>query len=139
MIGQITINDFLSENARLTFVDKSHVGKIIPFQKLKNYIGKKVIIESKTQGYNTDVPKSWYKVVIIKDYCKDADLTYKLNKTTGEYVPDFSYDKVIFSDDKKKAHRGNMSTREIDCTNGRYKPFGGFAKYAGCFYEYKAI
>ena len=108
MIGQITINDFLSENASLTFVDKSHVGKIIPFQKLKNYIGKRVIIESKTQGYNTDVPKSWYKV-------------------------------VIFSDDKKKAHRGNMSTREIDCTNGRYKPFGGFAKYAGCFYEYKAI
>ena len=46
--GQLSLNSFLSDAAPIGYVDESRVGDIIPFQRLKDYIGKKVIYQ--TQG-----------------------------------------------------------------------------------------
>ena len=128
--GQITLNDILSEDVPLEYTDDSHKGNMIPFQKLSEYIGKRVLIEMPRQSAID------YKVVIIKSYYKDADRSYRLNKNSGEYEVEHTYDKVGFSDDRKKQHKENMWVGEIYCSNGRFKPA---FPYPECFYEYRVI
>ena len=128
--GQITLNDILSESVPLGYVDESRKGKVIPFQELANYIGRRVVIELAWQS------GVCYRVVMIKNYYKDADHTYRLNKSTGEYEMEHTYDKVGYSDDKKKAHKENSWVGEIHCKNGRWKPY---FEYPNCFYEYNAM
>ena len=131
--GQITLNEFLSQDVPLTWTDASHKGEMIPFQKLRDYIGKRVLIEMPRQSAVD------YKVVMIKNYYENADHSYRYDPATGEYLMEHTYDKVGFSDDKKKAHKENSWVGEIFCRNGRWKPTGNFSEYAECFYEYNAM
>ena len=128
--GQISLNEYLSEGVPLTFTDISHKGEMIPFQKLKNYIGKRVLIEMPRESAID------YKVVMIKNYYENADHSYRYNAETGDYEMEHTYDKVGFSDDKRKAHKENSWVGEIYCRNGRWEPT--FA-YPECFFEYKAL
>ena len=131
--GQITLNEFLTRDVPLTWADASRKGDMIPFQRLKDYIGKRVLIEMPRESAVD------YRVVMIKNYYENADHSYKLNKKTGKYEMEHTYDKVGYSDDKNKAHKENSWVGEIYCKNGRWKPEGNFSEYAECFYEYKAI
>ena len=127
--GQITLNDLLTENVPLSWSDESHKGNMIPFQKLKDYIGKKVLIERSTVSLTT------YNVVMITNYYENADHVWTLNERSGKYEQDYAYDKVGYSDDKRR-HKKNAWVDEIDCYNGRFEPLRMCPQ---CFYEYRAI
>ncbi len=126
--GQISLYDIFSQDVALDWTDASHKGTMIPFQNLNDYIGKRVVIEMPRESAVD------YKVVMIKSYRKNADHSYRFNKATGEYVISHTYDKVGFSDDKRR-FKENSWVGEIFCSNGRWKPIYA---YPECFYEYKA-
>ena len=67
--GQLTLNDLMSENIPLGWINKAKAGNVIPFQKLKDYIGKKVICQTGSGNGETV-----NKVVIITDYYNNLDI-----------------------------------------------------------------
>ncbi len=131
--GQLNLNDILSQDAPLTWSDATHKGRMIPFQELKHFIGRRVLLEMPRESAVD------YKVVMIKSYYENAEHSYRYNKVTGEYEMEHTYDKVGMSDENRKNHKENSWVGEIFCKNGRWKPTGNFSEYAECFYEYKVI
>ena len=128
--GQICLSELISSTLPLNdYVDKKNVGKVIPFQRLIDYIGRKVVIGMPWQSGTA------YRLVMITSYQKNADHSYRLNKKTGEYEVEHTYDRIGYSDDKRR-HKENAWVGEISCTNGRFKPL---FEYPECFYEYKAF
>ena len=110
-------------------------GDVIPFRKLREYIGKDVVYKC----------ESGYKVVCITGFTEDSDPVYrKLDDFRSEsglvydeyvnaYIHDvcmpkdlkphygISYysDRVMFSDNLKKRTKGDCSVAEHYCSNGR--------------------
>lgn len=152
MSGQITINDYLTKDIPFGWVDDSKVGSIIPFQKLKDYIGKGVIYRSVTGSSENE--KFWNKVVMIKDYFDESDTYYSLEKNGDiSYYNDFERslssnekkkqmkkafvcDRIAYTDDNR-TKKANSWLSEAYCTNGRYQITHNSSSV--CFYEYKAI
>lgn len=142
----MTIADFINSNIEVGewLEDNSKVGKMIPFQHLKDFIERKVVIDMPRQGVD-----HCYKVVMIKSYQENADHTYKLKKNPKKMVSnsllkdlsaerediweiEHTYDRIGYSDDKGKKHKENSWVSEIYCSNGRFKTAH---LYPECFYE----
>ncbi len=152
LLGQLSLNDFFAESVSLGSIGDDKVGAVIPFQKLKDYIGKRVVYRSVT-GSNGD-EKFWNKVVMIKDYFEKSDTYYSLEengKTSiyNEYIkslsskqkqeqmkPAFVCDRIAYSDDDR-TKKTNSWLSEAFCTNGRHRIVHNSSAVG--FYEYKAM
>ena len=111
--GQISLYDYFSNTAKIGPADNKNVGIEIPFQKLKDYIGKMLIYASGS-GDKTD-----YRVIKLTDYYDESDqyFSYTENGVTeyiSEYVmqlsseekkkkmkPVFVCDRIAYSDDRR--------------------------------------
>lgn len=142
--GQLSLNSFLSDTVPIGYVDESRVGDIIPFQRLKDYIGKKVIYQ--TQGNIKS-----QRVVLIKDYFKNSDTYYsnEEGETINEFIlslsseekkkqfkPAFKCDRIAYSDDARTL-KTNSWLSEAYCINGRYQITHNSSSV--CFCEYKVM
>lgn len=142
--GQLTLNSFLSDAAPIGYVDESKVGVPIPFQRLKDYIGKKVIYQTQGNGKTQ-------RVVMVKKYYESSDTFYsdEEGNTINEYVLSlsseekkkrfkkaFSCDRIAYSDDARTL-KANSWLSEAYCSNGRHQVVHNASSV--CFYEYKAM
>lgn len=152
MTGQISINDYLSKDIPLGWVDDSKIGAIIPFQNLKDYIGKRVIYRSAI-GSNTD-EGFFNKLVLIKEYLDKSDTYYTIEEDGNvsfynDYIRSISSkdkqekmkkafvcDRIAYSDDNR-TKKANSWLSEAFCINGRYRITHNSSSV--CFCEYKAI
>lgn len=142
--GQISLNDFLSEKVHLGWTKETSLGKVIPFQNLKDFIEKKVIYKDALGQ----------KVVIIKNYFSKSDTFYSYGeagttKLFNDYIAKlqssaiqkklkvaFVCDRIAYTDDDR-TRKTNSWLSEAFCTNGRYQVTHDASSV--CFYEYKAI
>ena len=147
--GQLTLNDLMSENIPLGWINKAKAGNVIPFQKLKDYIGKKVICQTGSGNGETV-----NKVVIITDYynnldtyysCDENDNTVYMNdyvyslsskETKDKYKPAFKCDRIAYSDDDR-TKKTNSWLSEVFCSCGRHNIYHNNSQI--CFYELNAI
>lgn len=133
--GQESIYSFLTADVPIGFVEESKRGNVIPFERLKDYIGKRVIYQSAT-GSEPDT-KFWHKVVLIKDYYEKSDQYYskeedgvvtymndfvmslQSKETKKKYHKAFVCDRIAYSDDER-TKKANSWLSEAYCRNGRY-------------------
>lgn len=148
--GQLSFNDILADAIPMGFVDETKVGKVIPFQELKNYKDKKVIYEA-FYGSGDDA-KSYYRVVLIKDYydkadpyfrnevddtiCNDFIRSLSSEETKKHLVPAFVCDRIAYSDDNRTG-KANSWLSEVYCSTGRHQICHNSSKV--CFHELKAM
>lgn len=117
---------------------KDRIGKMIPFARLSEFIGKDVIMELNSKFVS-------YKVVRITSFRKDSERIYNSpNGIVGEWLFDNVYsennknnciyigtaDRIGYSDNEKG--KENAWVSEYFCTNGRYIPT---TSYTECMYE----
>lgn len=124
--GQLAFSDYLNETLSLGYVDNGcgMIGPEIPFARLGEYIGKKILISSPRES-STD-----YKIVIVTSFRKDGENVYRYSSTkTYEIIGKAS--RIGFTDDNRRK-KENSWVSELYCTNGRYK---GSNKYQSCMYE----
>jgi hypothetical protein len=151
--GQLSLDGFLVASVPLGHVDGAKKGNMIPFQKLKDFIGKKVIYQSET-GAEGD-RKYGYKLVLIKDYFEDSDqyfqktengnVTYmneyimslQSENTKKQYEPAFVCDRIAYSDDDRTSKKANSWLSEAYCLNGRHQITHNSSSVS--FFEYKAM
>ena len=129
-------------------------GRMLNFQEIESFIGKKVLYESSTASNKS------YKVVVILDYFKDCDKVYARAEDAtpdwdyGEYVNGFIHDvcmpdhkkpqyvvdhicdRIGYSDSKKNQKKANSWISEMYCNGGRWKPI---SNYPVAFYEFLEV
>lgn len=151
ILGQMSFNDIFAENVPIgSFVNITKVGTEIPFQKLKDCIGKKVVERIPTGLSDSFI----YKVIMIKDYFVNSDIYYSreekgstalisryLYSTFSEKEKSkmkfaFRCDQVAYTDDER-TKKANSWLSEIYCQSG--KNFAPHGSYSYNFYEYKAL
>lgn len=138
--GQVSLYDLFTQDVPLEACGAEHVGRIIGFRDLENYIGKRVVLSCPSREH------VYYKVVIITSFTKDSDNIWK-KKDSGELINDFLYelnrrpdcytkdhvcDRIGYSDDNRR-HKENSWVSEAYCSNGRWEPLIAFPE---CFFEY---
>ena len=148
LAGQLSLYDIFTQNVPIGFIGEEHKGRKLKFQELEDYVGKRVVISRSTTN------SEYYSVVTITSYHKNAGRTYKLKNNAersthgyptrlneyiwslgmdkDEYAPDYFYDQIGYSDDKRNC-KENSWVGEIYCSNGRHEPI---ANYPENFYEY---
>lgn len=112
---QMTMSDFLPKELPLGWLKDEDValykGDIIPFERLPDYIGERIIEELPRQSAID------YRIVLVKDYLKDSDKVYRWKDGDSELIG--ICDRVRLSDDNRKG-KANMWVSEMYCRDGRY-------------------
>ncbi len=123
--GQTTLFEYKHRNTALGYVLDNDIGAIrgasISFDRLSDYIGKKVLLEMPRQSA-TD-----YKIIKIIRFWKDCDNCYIQNGS--KFTVHGKVSKVAYVDDKKFRE---YSANELYYSNGRY---AGKTSYQSCMYE----
>ncbi len=141
--GQISLYDFFTQDIPLAYCEAEHVGKMIKFQDLESYVGKRVVLSCPTST------RECYRVVLVTSYRKDSDPVWKSKTVPDDYINDFLHelnhskdndyyidhicDRIGYTDDNRR-YKENSWVGEEFCSNGRWKPIVACAE---CFYEYK--
>ena len=137
--GQITLVDYKYANTPLGYIDNNKVaeymGPEIPYDRLGEYIGKKVLYSMPRQGVVD------YKIIIVTSFRKNCENVWESkkrnSKTTCESTTNETYcivgkaSRIGYTDDNRK-HKENSWVSELHCSNGRYK---GDTAYQSCMYE----
>ncbi len=151
MLGQISLNDFLSQSVHLGRInDKEKLGKQLLFSDLKNYVGKRVLYVTHSGNGELDC-----RVIIINDYLEKEDTFYSVEENgKTSYLTDCVYslssketrekakvafvcDRLAYTDDDR-TKKTNSWISEAYCNNGKKYP--KVDQYAPVYFcEYKAI
>ena len=136
--GQITLFEYMHKDTPLGYIKDEDIasfkGNEIPYGRLGEYVGKKVLYSMPRQG-TVD-----YKVILITSFHKDCENVYGPVNTGGFTTLDYigekygiigKASKIGYSDDNRK-HKENSWVGELYCTNGRYK---GQTNFQSCMYE----
>ncbi len=89
--------------------EKIKKGEVIPFQRLKDYIGKRVLSELKVGS------EDYCQIIEIKDYVAWEEM--KHDRKTDNVVPG---DMIYYTDGHNIVKSGGQLYESI-CTNGRFK------------------
>lgn len=108
---QMTMSDFLPKELPLGWLKDEDValykGDIIPFERLPDYIGERIIEELPRQSAID------YRIVLVKDYLKGSDKVYRWKDGDSELIG--ICDRVRLSDDNRKG-KANIWVSEMYCT-----------------------
>ena len=141
--GQISFYDILTEKVELGFVESMHYGTLIPFSKLRDYIGKKVVYVNGDRKTGKVVQIMSYIIKSDTYYTKkddEAKIFYNdyLRSITPpdkrkEFKPALTCDRLGYTDDNR-SRKENSWISEAYCYNERFPKVGGFDLVY--FYEY---